>query len=118
VQQPDRSRFDHIGLITDRERPGERWLEGGRLWVTSPRDHPFNVEWLRFAPDSPVSGPTRTQPHVAYRVDDLAASLAGHEVVLEPTDVGDGFATVAYVDVDGALVEFIQYRDPDEQGWF
>jgi hypothetical protein len=118
VQQFDRTRFDHIGLITEEEKPGETWLEGGRLWVTSPRDHPANVEWLRFAPDSPVTGPTRSRPHVAYRVDDLAAAIEGHDLVLEPTVIADGFATIAYVDVDGVLVEFMQYRDPEEQGWF
>ena len=86
--------------------------------MTSPRGHPFNVEWLRFEPDSPVTGPLRTEPHVAYRVDDVEQSVQGHTVLAEPFDVGDGFVRVAFVNVGGAVVEFMQYADPDEAGWF
>ena len=88
MPQFDRSRFDHIGLITDEAKPGESWVEATRVWVTSPREHPFNVEWLRFEPDTPVTGPLRTEPHVAYRVDDVQAALEGLDVLAEPFDVG------------------------------
>jgi len=118
VQQFDRSRFDHIGIVTSEQKEGERWVEATRVWVTSPRAHPFNIEFLRFEPDSPVEGPLRTEPHVAYRVDDVHAAVQGHEVVLEPFDVGNGFLTVAFVNVGGAHVEFMQYANPDEEGWF
>ena len=99
-------------------KPGESWVEATRVWVTSPREHPFNVEWLRFEPDTPVTGPLRTEPHVAYRVDDVQAALQGLDVLAEPFDVGDGFLTVAFAVVDGAVVEFMQYANPDEEGWF
>ena len=39
-------------------------------------------------------------------------------MLAEPFDVGDGFLTVAFVEVDGAIVEFMQYANPDEEGWF
>jgi hypothetical protein len=119
MAQFDRSRFDHVGIVTEVEQPEESWVEATRVWVTSPRAHSYNIEFLRFEPDSPVTGPLRTEPHVAYRVDDLDAAIAGHEVVLEPFDAsGTGFCRVAFVSVDGALVEFIEYADPDEEGWF
>jgi hypothetical protein len=89
--------------------------------VTNPRRNPWNVEWLRFEPDTPVTGPLRHEPHVAYRVDDLAAAMGGHEILAEPFDPtgrGDDFVRVAFVLVDGAVVEFMQYGDPDEEGWF
>ncbi len=116
--QFDRSRFDHVGLITDAEQPDESWVEATRVWVTSPRAHPYNVEFLRFEPDTPVTGPLRTQPHVAYRVADVQRAVEGHEVLAEPFDVGNGFLTVAFVDVEGAIVEFMQYANPHEEGWF
>ena len=118
MRQFDRSRFDHIGIVTSEKQPRESWVEATRVWVTSPRDHPYNVEFLRFEPDSPVTGPLRTEPHVAYRVDDVREAIEGHDVLLEPFGVADGFLTVAFVDVGGALVEFMQYRDPNEEGWF
>jgi hypothetical protein len=114
----DRASFDHLGLITQAQRPGESWVEATRVWVTSPRADPFNVEWLRFEPDSPVTGPLRTEPHVAYRVPDVRRAVDGHRVLLEPFEVGGGFATVAFVDAGGFVVEFMQYADPDEEGWF
>lgn len=114
----DRERFDHIGIPTETKKPGEVFVEATRVWVTSPRAHPGNVEWLRYEPDSPLSGPIRELPHVAYRTLDVQESMAGHEVLLEPFDVGDGFATVGFVLIEGAPVEFMQYADPDEEGWF
>jgi hypothetical protein len=118
VKQFDRAGFDHIGLVTDEPRPGERWVEETRVWVTNPRAHPFNVEWQRFEPDSPVTGPLRTDAHVAYRVPDVGAAIAGHEVLAGPFVVREGFLTVAFVLVGGAVVEFMQYANPDEEGWF
>ena len=114
-----RTAFDHVGLITDEKKPGESWVEATRVWVTNPRAHSCNVEWLRFEPDSPVTGPLRTDPHVAYRVADVHRAIEGHEVLAEPFDPsGTGFVTVAFALVDGAVVEFMQYANPDEEGWF
>jgi hypothetical protein len=113
-----RERFDHIGVVTGEEQPGETWVPATKVWVTNPRAHSHHVEFLRFHPDSEVSGPLRTDPHVAYRTDDLDASIAGHELLLGPFEVGDGFARVAFVMIDGGLIEFMQYANPDEERWF
>lgn len=121
VANIDRTRFDHIGLVTDEIKDGESFVATTRVWVTSPRADRFNVEWLRFEPDSPVTGLLRTAPHVAYRVDDLRKALEGHTVLAEPFDPtgrGDDFLRVAFVEVDGAVIELMQYGDPDEAGWF
>ena len=113
-----RATFDHIGVVTSERKAGERWVEATRVWVTSPRDHPYNVEWLRYEDDSPVSGPLRTEPHVAYRVPDVDAAIEGKSIVLAPFEVADGFLRVAFIEDAGTLIEFMQYRDPDEEGWF
>jgi hypothetical protein len=113
----DRGSFDHIGIPTDEEKPGAVWLESDRVWVTSPREHPLNVEWVRYAPDSPMHRRLRASFHLAYRVGDLEEALRGREVIVEPIDLGGGFATIAFIDVDGLIVELMEYRDPDEKGW-
>ena len=118
MDQFERARFDHVGLVTEVRQPNESWVEATRVWVTSPRAHPFNVEFLRFEPDSPVTGPLRSDPHVAYRVHDVERALEGHTVLLEPFDVGNGFLKVAFVDAGGVMVEFMQYASPNEEGWF
>ena len=102
--------FDHIGIITDQKKPGETFVAATRVWITDMSEYPFNVEWLRFEPDSPVSGPVRHMPHVAYRVDDVEAASKGLKVLLEPFDVGFAVVTFCQTD-DGAVVEFMKYKD-------
>jgi hypothetical protein len=117
----ERAQFDHIGLVTNEVKDGETFVAATRVWVTNPRANGHNIEWLRFEPDSPISGKLRTDPHLAYRVADLDAALAGQTVLAEPFDPtgrGDDFLRVAFVEVDGAVVELMQYGDPDETGWF
>jgi hypothetical protein len=100
--------FDHIGLIADEKKPGERFVEATRVWVTDMATHPFRVEWLRFEPDSPTTGPVRENPHVAYRVDSIAEAAKGLKVLLEPFDAG--IARVGFYQTeDGAVVEFMEY---------
>jgi len=104
--------FDHIGVITTQRHEGEMFIAPTRVWVTQFQEHPYHIEWLRFEPDSPVTGPVRETPHVAYRVDDLKAAAAapGLKVLIEPFDVG--FATVGFFQTaDGGVVEFMQYKD-------
>lgn len=92
--------FHHIGLPTDESQPGEFFVEETRVWVTDPRKHPYRVEFLRFESDSPVTGPVREMPHVAYRVDDLEQAIRGEEVILEPFEPSPNF-TVAFILKDG-----------------
>ncbi|MCE5302962.1 MAG: hypothetical protein LLF97_07620 [Planctomycetaceae bacterium] len=102
--------FDHIGVVTTDKKPGERFVSATRVWVTDFQTHPFHVEWLRYEPDSPVKGPVRTMPHVAYRVDNIAkaAKAKNLKVLLEPFD--GGIAKVGFFQTDdGAVVELMEY---------
>ncbi len=101
--------FEHIGLITDDRKPGETFVAATRVWRTDYLAHPFRVEWLRFEPDSPVTGPAREMPHVAYRVDDIEAAARGLTVLLEPFDVGPRIVGF-YQTPDGAVVELVKYK--------
>jgi hypothetical protein len=109
--------FDHIGLVTNEKKTGEDWVESTRVWVTNPKEHPFRVEWLRYEPDSPVTGPVREKAHVAYRVDDIAEAARGLKVLLKPFEVG-GFTRVGFYETgDGVVVELMQYLGNPDQ-WF
>lgn len=104
--------FEHIGLVTGEKKPGETFVEATRVWRTDYLKHPHRIEWLRFEPDSPVTGPVREMPHVAYRVEDVAAAGRGMKVLLEPFDVGPRIVAFYQTD-DGAVVELIQYKDKE-----
>lgn len=108
--------FHHIGLPTDDPQPGEVFVADTRVWITDPRLHPYRVEYLRFEPDSPVRGPLRDMPHVAYRVDDMQAALAGETVILEPFQPSPGF-TVAFILKDGAVIEFMTFASDEDLPW-
>jgi hypothetical protein len=100
--------FDHVGIVTTERKAEEVFVAATRVWITDFQKHPFHIEWLRFEPDSPVTGPVRTMPHVAYRVDSIPEAARGLKVLLEPFDAG--IAVVGfYQTADGAVVEFMEY---------
>jgi hypothetical protein len=101
--------FDHVGMVTNEKKPGEIFIEPTRVWITDFTKHPFRIEWLRYESDSPVTGPVRQGPHIAYRVESIAEASRGMKVLLEPFDVG--FAVVGFYQAqDGAVIEFMEYR--------
>ena len=101
--------FHHIGLPTHEPQPNETYVAETKVWVTDPADHPYRVEFLRFESDSPVTGPLRDMPHVAYRVDDMAAAIAGKEMIFEPFTPMPGLS-VAFIKEDGAVIEFMEFE--------
>lgn len=105
-----RLEFDHIGLITTEKKPDEVFVAATKVWVTGIASHPYRVEWLRFEPDTPVKGPVREMPHVAFRVDNIAEAAKGLKVLLEPFDAG--IARVGFYQAgDGAVVELMEYYE-------
>ena len=102
--------FEHIGIVTAERKPGARFVPATKAWVTDFTAHPFRVEWLYFEPDSPVTGPVRDRPHVAYRVDDVESAGRGLKRLLGPFDAGPRIVAF-YETGDGAVVEFIRYKD-------
>ena len=100
--------FHHVGVPTDEKQEGEVYVPATKVWVTSPDDHPLKIEYLRFEPDSLVTGPLRDDVHVAYKVDDLDAALEGENVIAEPFVPMPGL-TVAFILKDGAVFEFMHF---------
>ena len=103
--------FHHVGVITDVVQPGEIYVPETKVHVTNPKDHPYRVEYLRFEVDSPVTGPVRELPHVAFRVDDLDRALAGEQLLLGPFYAMTGLR-VAFILKDGAVFEYMEFDAP------
>ena len=99
--------FDHVGVPTDNQQPGEMYVPATKVWVTDPEKHPHKVEFLRFEPDSPVKGAVRDQPHFAFRVDNLDEAIEGEEVVLGPFVATENLRVV-FILKDGAVYEFME----------
>ncbi len=73
-------------------------------------DFRFGIQWQRYWEGAPYPERVKTVPHVASEVGDLAAALAGRRVIIEPNSPSEGL-TVAFIEVNGAPVELMQY-DP------
>ncbi|MBU0640141.1 MAG: hypothetical protein KKB50_14845 [Planctomycetes bacterium] len=103
-------RYHHMGIPHETPRTGETYLEKYKVHGTSFDANPYGVEWLRFAPDSPLPDVVKRVPHVAFAVDDLDAALAGKEVVFGP-DVPFPGLRIAFIVHDGAPIELVQVLD-------
>lgn len=107
--------FDHVGVPTEEKQTNEMWVEATRVWVTDPARHPHRIEYLRFEPDSPVHGPVRDLPHVAFRVARLEPEIEGAEILLGPFQATETLRVV-FVRRDGAVFEFMESSQPGH--WF
>jgi hypothetical protein len=107
--------FDHAGVPTEIKQPEEMWVEATRVWVTDPTRHPHRIEYLRFEPDSPVTGPVRELPHMAFRVDRLEPETEGAEILLGPFQATRELRVV-FVARDGAVFEFMEHSGKGH--WF
>ncbi|HHX41279.1 MAG TPA: hypothetical protein GX715_15060 [Armatimonadetes bacterium] len=108
--------FQHVGLTTDQKQPGEVFVPETKVWVTSPDDHPYHIEYLRYEPDSPVRGPVRDLPHMAFRVSNLKEAIGDSEILLGPFEASPGL-NVAFVLKDGAVFEYMEYADESALPW-
>jgi hypothetical protein len=106
--------FDHVGITTTIPQPNENWVEQSRVWVTNPHDHPEHIEFLRYAEGTTVPDIIIKNPHVAYRVDDIEANIAGQEILIPPFIVGD-FLEVVFILKHNIVFEYMRYL---KEGWF
>lgn len=103
-------KFHHIGLITKEPKPGEMWFEALKVWGTDPSKDPNQVEWVRFAPDSPLARTAVARmPHVSWSVDNLDKELKGKKMEAGPLQAAPG-VRIAYFLMDGALVEYLEVK--------
>jgi len=86
------------------------------MYTSDDLSGPIPLQWHRFDDDSILHPLLRSQPHLAYRVNDLAAAIAGHVVLLGPYEPIRDFR-VAVIDNAGVPVELIQTTLSDEQIW-
>jgi hypothetical protein len=107
--------FDHVGVPTKEKQPNEMYVPATRVWVTDPAVHPHRIEFLRFEPDSPVEGPVRNLPHIAFRVDQLDPLIEGEEILLGPFYATETLR-VAFIYKHGAVFEFMESAQPGH--WF
>jgi hypothetical protein len=103
-------KFHHVGVITDQPEPGEIYVADTKVYVTDPMNHPYRIEFLRFEPDSPVQGPLRNLPHMAFQVENLEQALKGKEVIMPPFQAMEGLRVAFFLE-NGAVFEYMEFSD-------
>jgi len=102
-------RYHHLGIPTSTPQPGEYYLERFKMYVSAFESSPCGIQWMRFAPDSPVHPLIQSVPHVAFEVDDLDAALQGQEILTAPNSPSVGVRVAMILD-HGAPVELLEFR--------
>jgi hypothetical protein len=99
-------KFNHVGIPTVSSFDGEIPLPHLKMTVSDHLNNPFGIQWQRYWEDAPYPSLVKTVAHVAFEVDNLAASLEGRHVIIEPNSPSHG-VTVAFIEVSGAPVELM-----------
>lgn len=99
----------HIGVPTQEIKPGANWVEGMKIFITNPDEHPFGLEFVKFEPGNPFHEKIQNGLHVAGHVDSIDKILGQvDEVLLPKTDGGDFF--MCFVEKDGVILELIEKK--------
>ena len=100
-------KYDHFGVPTSTKKDKENYYEEIKTYATSPDDHPYRVEFLRFEESCPLPKELQTMCHAAFIVEDLDEAMKGYKVVLEPFNVTETLKCAFIMD-DQALIELMQ----------
>ena len=102
-------RYHHIGIPTVEQKPGERYLEEYKMYVSGFDTSEFGIEWMRFENDSPISDIIQKIPHIAFEVDNLETAIMGKELIGEISSPSKG-VRVAMILENGVPVEFLEFN--------
>ncbi|MEM1405048.1 MAG: hypothetical protein AAGG55_17055 [Pseudomonadota bacterium] len=103
-------RFNHLGIPTTDAFEGEIDLPHLKMRVSDHENNSYGIQWQRYWDDAPYPELVKRVPHVAFEVDDLEAELVGKKVIIEPNSPSPGL-TVAFIEVNGAPVELMEYEN-------
>jgi hypothetical protein len=109
------SSLDHVGMPTGRQPAGASYLPDDGVWITNPRQHPLNIEWVHHTSESRMPQRLQRETHLAFRVTDLGPFLDAYEVLVRAFAV-DG-VEIAFVDVEGVVVELLDFKSKNEEEW-
>jgi hypothetical protein len=108
--------FHHMGIPTTEAKPNERYSECFGMYTSDSPSKTVRIQWHRFESGSLLHPLIRTVPHVALKVDDLEAAIAGCNVLLAPYEPIAGFR-VAIIEEGGCPIEVVQTKLDDAELW-
>lgn len=101
-------KYNHLGIPTQSRFDGEIDLPHLKMTVSDHENNPYGIQWQRYWDGAPYPELVKTVPHVAFEVEDLQAELVGKKVIIPPNSPSEGLI-VAFIEVNGAPIELMQY---------
>jgi hypothetical protein len=101
-------KYSHIGIPVTGSFEGEIDLPQLKITVSDHANNPYGIQWQRYWKDAPYPELVKSVPHVAFEVDDLEEELLGKNILIQPNSPSPG-VIVAFIEVNGAPVELMQY---------
>ena len=103
--------YMHIGIPVLNRKPGMVYNEWGKFWVNESVDeYDYKIEYLKFEEGTRFPEILSKQPHVAYKVDDMAPYLAqAQQVIFGPEALGDN-VRLAFSTLDDAIIELSEEK--------
>ncbi len=102
-------KYHHLGIPTKIPSRDEKYLPQYKLYHYGYEDSEFVIEWMRYEKDCKLPEIVKTMPHIAFEVDDIYEAIEGKKVIIKPNSPSDGI-TVAFIEENGAPIEFIQIK--------
>ncbi|MBU2464889.1 MAG: hypothetical protein KJ578_04860 [Bacteroidetes bacterium] len=102
--------FHHLGIPTTDSIQGETYLPHLKFYTSGFASSPFGVEWMRFDSDCPLDEIIKSQPHLAFCVNNLEEALkrGNFKILVEPTSPSKG-VRVAMFEHNGAAIEILEF---------
>lgn len=101
--------FHHFGVPVSAAQPDETYIEGGKVYITDPEAHPYQIEYLRFDVDSPMHPDIQNNSHAAFMVESIEEALKGKQVITEPFEATETLR-VAFINDGGAIIELMEQK--------
>ena len=106
----DGMKFHHLGIPTTEVKPGEKYIEHWKFYVSGFDTSDYGIEWMRFEEGSPVHELIQRIPHPAFEVENIEKVIVGKEMLGGITSPAEGIR-VAMIIENGAPVEFIEFEE-------
>jgi len=77
--------------------------------VSDHENNPYGIQWQRYWEGAPYPELIKTVPHLAFEVENLKAEIEVKKVLVQPNSPSNRH-TVAFIEVNGAPVELMEYE--------
>lgn len=101
--------FHHLGIKGDVPHKNAIHIPHLKIKCTDHESNPFGLQWMYYENNAPYPELVKSETHIAFKVKDINTALIDKKVIIEPNSPSTGI-TVAFIEENGAPIEFLEYR--------